>query len=87
MLTYALLYRSRAVRPLTETDLAQLALRSASQNASDAVTGLLLYAEPVGSEGLFVQWVEGAESAVVALYERIREDPRHTDCEVIAEGP
>ena len=34
-----------------------------------------------------MQWIEGERAAVRALYAHIRDDPRHADCEVIAEGP
>ena len=35
----------------------------------------------------FLQWLEGPEPAVRALYDRILQDPRHHSCERLAEGP
>ncbi|MDT0630858.1 BLUF domain-containing protein [Rubrivirga sp. S365] len=87
MPTYALLYRSRSVSTLSDADVAQIAWTSVHRNARVDVTGLLLHADVAGgAEILFVQWLEGPKDDVLALYARIRRDPRHTDCETIAEG-
>ena len=76
--THALLYRSQSAGRPADEDVALLALRSSRQNAQVGVTGLLLYAEPVGAaSGLFVQRPEGPRAAVRALYERVRGDDRH----------
>ena len=85
---YGLLYRSLSSTRLSADDAATLAIRSARNNALRGVTGLLLHAEPTGAQpGLFVQWLEGPEDEVRALFETICEDDRHLDCEVTAEGP
>ncbi len=42
------------------------------------VTGLLLY--PAGS---FLQLIEGEERAVINTFNRIEQDPRHTDITVV----
>lgn len=47
-------------------------------NARQEVTGAL-YA----SEGKFAQYLEGEEEIVDTLYERIRQDPRHSDCQLV----
>ena len=47
-------------------------------NVRQGVTGAL-YA----SEGKFAQYLEGEEEVVTTLYERIRQDPRHSDCQVV----
>lgn len=87
-LLHGLLYRSQAVGRLTADDIATLAIRASRNNALVGVTGALLHAEPVGgAPGLFVQWLEGAEDDVRAMYGRISEDDRHVHSEVIAEGP
>lgn len=94
---YALLYRSIASPGLTERDLLEILTRALRANARSSVTGLLLYTgattdalppkEPGGPSGLFAQWIEGPRETIRALYGRIEGDPRHFDCEVVAEGP
>ena len=41
---------------------------------------------PFEGPGVFVQWLEGPHDAVQQTYERIGQDPRHTDVEVITTG-
>ncbi|MEM6289380.1 MAG: BLUF domain-containing protein [Bacteroidota bacterium] len=86
---HALFYRSLATRPMSDLDLHRLAVRAAESNARLGVTGLLLYTRVIeGEGGLFAQWIEGPEARVRALYyDRIAHDPRHTDCEVVFDGP
>ena len=89
MSVHALLYRSRATRPMEARDLLPILMASLRNNARRGVTGLLVYSErhPERAEpGAFIQWLEGPELTVRALYERIAEDPRHAECEVVAEG-
>ena len=53
------------------------------------MTGLLLYAEMAavpGAPGLFVQWIEGPEASLDALYDTIQDDDRHTDVEILGRG-
>ena len=52
------------------------------------MTGLLLYGAPdPRAPGLFVQWVEGPPENVRRLWQRLQRDPRHTDLEILHEGP
>lgn len=51
-------------------------------NARSEITGALYLAN-----GRFVQYLEGEEAAVAALFERIRRDRRHADCRVADRGP
>jgi hypothetical protein len=68
-----IIYTSRARCDEHET----LALLQAARmaNARLGITGALYL-----SQGRFAQYLEGEENVVAALYERIRYDPRHTDC-------
>lgn len=87
---YAVLYQSRAARGLDASDLRDILETAVVRNAAHDVTGLLVYGEMAklpGVPGLFVQWLEGPEASVRALYERIAGDPRHADVETVAEGP
>ena len=88
--TYALLYQSRATRGLDTSDLRAILETAVVRNEALDVTGLLVYGEMAklpGVPGLFVQWLEGPEAAVRALYERIAMDSRHTDVQTLGEGP
>ena len=96
---FALLYRSVASEGLSVGDVLDIFSDSRQRNASRDVTGLLLYTgvspgppalapldAPSGRVDRFLQWLEGPEEAVRALYDRILQDPRHHSCEMLAEG-
>ncbi len=78
----ALAYRSRACPPLTSMDLARIAAASRRNNALDGVTGVL-----VSDGDHIVQIVEGVPTAIDELMRRIRNDPRHSDVEVLYDRP
>ncbi|WP_420457024.1 BLUF domain-containing protein [Rubrivirga sp.] len=87
---HALLYRSRARPGLLASDLNDIIATAQAHNPTIGVTGLLLYGELSaipGAPGEFVQWIEGPEDAVEALYARIENDPRHSEPSVLARGP
>lgn len=68
-----IIYTSQARCDEHETGVLLQAARIA--NARLEITGALYL-----SQGRFAQYLEGEEAVVVALYERIRCDPRHVDC-------
>lgn len=80
-IVYQLVYASRAARPFTDEDLAELLRRSRAKNDRLGVTGMLLY-----HDGSFIQALEGEREAVEALYERIAADPRHDDALLLHRG-
>lgn len=87
---YALLYQSTAVRRFDSDGLDAILQTAIARNEALNVTGLLLYGHVPRLPqvpGVFVQWLEGRRNDVLALYETIRADPRHTDVETLAEGP
>lgn len=87
---YALLYRSRAQPRLLAQDLNDIIRSAESRNSDLGITGMLLYAELEvipDAPGEFLQWIEGPETDVRALFSIIKPDPRHLDVEVLAEGP
>lgn len=84
---HALLYRSTAVRPLSSDELVPLLFRAMRWNAQHGITGRLFVEGPEFSVGAFAQWVEGRPEDVAALFERLREDDRHTNICVLASGP
>lgn len=87
---YALLYRSRAQPGLLASDLNDIIETAQTQNRRLDITGLLLHGRMEtlpGVAGEFVQWIEGAEAAVEALFASIENDPRHFEVEVLGRGP
>jgi hypothetical protein len=71
-------YVSRATAPMSSEQLLDLLQTCLGNNAGDGITGMLLY----GNE-TFLQSLEGDEDVVDGLLERIREDSRHTDIQVL----
>lgn len=85
---YAALYVSRAVRPLSEADLADILFTARRNNAEKGLTGRLVYAARDGEPGTFVQWLEGDDWRVrELLYGPILRDGRHAIYGVPFEGP
>ncbi|MBC8082611.1 MAG: BLUF domain-containing protein [Hymenobacter sp.] len=82
MSIHQIIYRSTATRPLSEAELGRLVSQARIYNYSQSITGILLYAEQQ-----FLQVLEGEKTAVEELYDRIAEDPRHTDLTIVLDGP
>jgi hypothetical protein len=62
--------------------IADIAAKSRSANQKLDITGLLIF------DGMrFCQQLEGNRKEVLTLTERIRQDPRHTNVEIIHHGP
>ncbi|MEO3387386.1 BLUF domain-containing protein [Mesorhizobium sp. CAU 1741] len=72
MSVYQLLYASGATNPVTAAEIENILQKSRANNAALGITGLLLYAD-----NMFIQVLEGNESDVRALAQRIKRDPRH----------
>ncbi len=77
-----LVYRSRAVHPLSAPELHELALAAQSRNRNEAITGLVLY-----DDDRFFQWLEGPTDSLERIMRSIYNDPRHTDIEVLHNQP
>jgi methanogenic corrinoid protein MtbC1 len=73
-----LVYRSRAVAPLSPAELYRLTLESQARNRQEAITGVMLY-----DDSRFFQWLEGPRDGVGRVMHSIRNDPRHTDIEIL----
>jgi hypothetical protein len=76
------IYASKASSSFSELEIPELLARARKANAACGVTGMLLYVE-----GNFFQVLEGEESAVSAIFERIRVDTRHTRVTQIIREP
>lgn len=77
-----ILYISSATQPWSTQDLLGLLEECREKNAGVGVTGMLLY-----GNGTFLQVLEGDEKVVDDLYERIREDPRHDNLQILHRRP
>ncbi len=69
---YQLVYSSAATHSFRSAELADLLERARANNARLNVTGLLLY-----HDRSFIQALEGKQTVVESLFEKIRTDPRH----------
>ncbi len=74
-----LLYASRAVPAVDHEELLAILKKSKSNNPKIGITGVLCF-----SEGTFMQVLEGGRSAVSTLYNRIANDARHADVELLS---
>jgi len=71
-------YISAATEPMSTQALLGLLQSCRENNASQGVTGMLLY-----GNATFLQVLEGEERTIDDLIERIRKDPRHTDLQIL----
>lgn len=79
---FGLVYASSAVHPFSKDQLVALLDVARRDNSQLGVTGLLLYAD-----GNFMQALEGEESTVRELHDRIARDPRHSGVITLIQGP
>lgn len=78
---YHLVYTSEATQPIEREALFDLLRESRERNRQNGISGLLLH-----KNDQFIQVLEGEESLVKALYDRIRNDRRHKNVTSILEG-
>jgi Sensors of blue-light using FAD len=71
-------YASAGSQPFSSSQLIDLLAKARTNNQALGVTGLLLY-----HGGSFLQVLEGEDSVVSSLFEKIAKDPRHNRCIVI----
>ncbi len=79
MTLQSLTYVSSATREMTEEDIKDILNVSRRNNQALNITGMLLY-----RNGYFIQALEGEEENVMALYNRIEQDPRHKNTLVVS---
>ncbi len=77
---YTLGYASTETNRLGTADLLELLNGAREFNQKHNITGILLH-----REDSFMQVIEGRKEDVLALYERIRKDPRHHRVETLFE--
>ena len=73
-----LMYASRAATAIDQEALMAILRKSKAKNPGLGITGVLCF-----SEDIFLQVLEGGRSAVNQLYNRIADDPRHQQVELL----
>jgi hypothetical protein len=73
-----IIYLSRPIVPVTSELIESISMRARLRNPALEITGLLLY-----GSGRFMQLVEGPEPRVRTLLEKVGNDPRHTEIEIL----
>ena len=68
----SLIYMSSATRQMSQEDLLEILNKAREKNGTLNITGMLLY-----KHGKFLQILEGEKQDVEALYDIIKQDPRH----------
>lgn len=76
----AIVYRSRAVAPMSDTDLFYLLAQARENNAIRGLSGIIVY-----DRGHFFQWIEGHDEHLGHIWNNIRNDPRHADVKVLVD--
>ena len=76
-----LMYASRAGDAVDADSLAAILRRSKDNNPKVGVTGVLCFCT---NARIFLQVLEGGRNAVSTLYNRISQDPRHSDVALLA---
>lgn len=69
-----LFYVSKRSLNCNDVEIEKILQSSVRNNAKANVTGVLLY-----SEKKFLQCIEGEFETIIALYDKIKQDPRHYD--------
>jgi len=77
-LTVQLVYMSAGTRQFGSAELTALLTKARQKNESLNVSGMLVY-----HGGSFLQVLEGSETVVDSLYDRIAKDDRHTKCSLL----
>jgi len=77
---FRMIYFSGETRRLNQAELVELLTLSRERNVAAGITGILVY-----KEGIYIQVLEGDETAVRRLYKGIQLDPRYTRVLTISE--
>jgi Sensors of blue-light using FAD len=78
---YHLVYISYATAPFLETELVDMLQKFRIKNKPKEITGMMLYLQE-----RFIQVLEGDQSTIKRLYNRIEKDPRHKKVSIVLEG-
>ena len=78
---YYLIYISTAVNLTSQKELADILVKSRTNNTANNITGILLY-----SQGTFIQALEGDAEIVTETYNKIEKDNRHKNLITLITG-
>ncbi len=78
---FCLVYTSTAKPDFDRTQVQMMLEKARVFNNSNGITGCLLY-----YKGEFLQYLEGNQVKVLALFDKIQKDQRHCDVELISHG-
>ncbi|WP_394228451.1 BLUF domain-containing protein [Pseudoalteromonas spongiae] len=78
MSLHQLIYQSRETRALSNQDFADILEVARTFNESQGITGCLFY-----NGGWLLQVLEGEQSTIDSLYQKIARDERHKDCNLM----
>jgi len=82
-----IVYVSQAAAPFSKDALKTLLDKSRSRNTNDGITGLLLYRYSEDfDKGYFIQAIEGPDTVLNGLWDRISNDSRHHTIITLAKG-
>jgi len=74
-----LIYLSYRTEKCTNDEIDKILTISIKKNETKNVTGILLY-----SDTIFIQVLEGQKDEILAIYDKIKQDPRHTKVVMIS---
>ena len=77
---YKLIYTSKAAPGTTDSILEDILASANKNNGALGISGVLLF-----FDNSFIQLLEGDRDTVMALYNKIKDDPRHSDCDLMFE--
>lgn len=72
MSLFSMVYISIAAKEMSDDELLTILEKARKFNTLNDITGMLLF-----RDGFFIQALEGREDVIEALFERVKNDPRH----------
>ncbi len=78
---FNLVYRSKANPVFNQSQILEMLESARNSNKEKGITGCLLY-----YQGEFIQYLEGNQIRVLQLFDKIKEDSRHSDVQVLSHG-
>jgi hypothetical protein len=82
MSLHTLVYTSVTQQKIQDDTLKDILEKSRQKNASQGITGMLLYMDPY-----FIQVLEGEEAIISAAFDKIKQDARHHKVSILYKQP
>ncbi|NQZ75896.1 MAG: BLUF domain-containing protein [Ekhidna sp.] len=77
MALHRLIYKSKRAESTTDADIQDILKACERHNPKADISGVLVH-----SNNSFFQYLEGKKEYIESLYDKIKTDPRHYDCEL-----